>query len=78
LGTKPFSELLAPAICCAENSVPINEVTAQAWRDSEKALAENPSKPTFLVNATRAPKFGENWKNQDLAKSLRRIASEVR
>lgn len=30
-GTKPLSELLAPAIYYAENGVPINEVTAEHW-----------------------------------------------
>ena len=75
-GTKSFSVLLAPAIYYAENGVPINEVTAEDWRDFEKALAEHPySRETFLVNGERAPKFGEAWKNPDLARSLRRIAA---
>lgn len=75
-GTKPLSELLAPAIYYAENGVPINEVTAEDWHDFEKALAEHPySRATFLVDGERAPKFGEAWKNPDLAESLRRIAA---
>jgi gamma-glutamyltranspeptidase/glutathione hydrolase len=74
-GTKPFSELLAPAIYYAEHGVPINELTADLWRASETELAEHPySKATFLVNGERAPRFGEIWKNPDLARSLRRIA----
>jgi gamma-glutamyltranspeptidase/glutathione hydrolase len=74
-GTKPLSELLSPAIYYAENGVPINEVTAEDWHDFEKALSEHPlSKETFLVNGERAPRFGEAWKNPDLARSLRRIA----
>ena len=74
-GTKPLSELLSPAIYYAENGVPINEVTAEDSHDFEKALSEHPlSKETFLVNGERAPRFGEAWKNPDLARSLRRIA----
>lgn len=74
-GTKPFSVLLAPAIYYAENGVPINQVTAGLWRASEKFLASNPySKATFLVNGEHAPRFGEVWKNPELAKSLRRVA----
>jgi gamma-glutamyltranspeptidase/glutathione hydrolase len=74
-GTKPFSELLAPAIYYAETGVPVNEVTAEDWRDLEKVLSENTYlKTTFLVNGERAPKFGEAWRNPDLARSLRRIA----
>ncbi|GAC1694787.1 MAG: hypothetical protein NVS9B5_37690 [Terriglobales bacterium] len=63
------------SIYYAENGVPINEVTAEDWHDFEKALSEHPlSKETFLVNGERAPRFGEAWKNPDLARSLRRIA----
>jgi gamma-glutamyltranspeptidase/glutathione hydrolase len=75
-GTKSLSQLLAPAIYYAENGVPINEITAEDWRDFEKVLAEHPySRSTFLVNGERAPRFGEAWKNPDLARSLRRIAT---
>lgn len=78
-GTKPFSELLAPAIYYAENGVPINQVTADLWRRSERFLASHPySKATFLVNGEHAPRFGENWKNPDLAATLRRIAENGR
>jgi len=78
-GSKPFSELLAPAIYYAENGVPINQVTAGLWRGSEKFLASHPySKATFLVNGEHAPRFGEIWKNPDLAKTLQRIAENGR
>ncbi len=78
-GTKPFSELLAPAIYYAENGVPINQVTAGLWRASETFLRSHPySKQTFLVNGEHAPRFGEVWKNPDLANTLRRIAQNGR
>lgn len=80
-GTKPLSELLAPAIYYAENGVPINEITAEMWRAGEKFLASasnSNSKATFLVNGERAPRFGELWKNHDLAQSLHRIAENGR
>jgi gamma-glutamyltranspeptidase/glutathione hydrolase len=78
-GTKPFSELLAPAIYYAENGVPVNEIAADEWREFETNLAKFPdSKTTFLMKGERAPKFGEIWKNPDLAKTLRRIAENGR
>jgi gamma-glutamyltranspeptidase / glutathione hydrolase len=78
-GTKPFSELLAPAIYYAENGVPINQVTAGLWNMGEKRLASRPgTKTTYLIAGERAPKFGEIWKNPDLAASLRRIAEHDR
>ncbi|MGH9522583.1 MAG: gamma-glutamyltransferase [Terriglobales bacterium] len=78
-GTKPFSELLAPAIYYAENGVPINQQTARLWHVSEKFLASHPySKQTFLVNGEHTPRFGEIWKNPDLAKTFRRVAESGR
>src|SRR5215813_661945 len=71
-GTKPFSELLAPAIYYAENGFPITEVIGKDWSDATNKLSrEANSAQTYLING-RAPKVGEVFKNPDLAKSLRR------
>jgi gamma-glutamyltranspeptidase / glutathione hydrolase len=78
-GTKPFSELLAPAIYYAENGFPLSEVVARGWSNSVKMHSEHPnSKKTFLVDGTRAPKAGEVFRNPDLAGSLRLIAQQGR
>jgi gamma-glutamyltranspeptidase/glutathione hydrolase len=79
-GTKPFSELLAPAIYYAEHGFPVMEVVAGGWARSAKMHAEHPnSKKTYLVDGgTRAPRAGEVFKNPDLAGSLRRIAEKGR
>lgn len=78
-GSKPFSELLAPAIRYAEEGVPIAEVTAGLWRNSVRLLAAHPnSRATFLINGERAPRAGEIFRNADLARSLRRIAERGR
>ena len=79
-GTKPFSELLAPAIYYAEHGFPVHEVVAGGWARSAKMHSEHPnSTKTYLVDAgTRAPRAGEVFKNPDLASSLRRIADKGR
>jgi len=78
-GTKPLSELLAPAIYYAENGVPINQVTAELWSRAERGLASQPNaKATYLIGGERAPAFGQIWTNPDLANSLRRIAEAGR
>ncbi len=78
-GTKPFSELLAPAISYAESGFPLSERTAAGWANSVKMHSEHPnSRKTYLVDGARAPKAGEVFKNPDLAGSLRRIAQHGR
>ena len=78
-GTKPFSELLAPAIYYAENGFPLSETIADGWARSVKMHSEHPnSRKTYLVDGTRAPKVGEVFRNPDLAVSLRLIADKGR
>jgi gamma-glutamyltranspeptidase/glutathione hydrolase len=78
-GTKPFSELLAPAIYYAENGFPLSETIAAGWGRSAKMLGEHPnSRKTYLVDGTRPPKVGEVFRNPDLAGSLRLIAEKGR
>jgi len=78
-GTKPFSELLAPAIYYAEQGFPVMEVVAGGWARSAKMHGEHPnSRKTYLIDGTRAPRAGEVFKNPDLAGSLRRIAEKGR
>jgi gamma-glutamyltranspeptidase/glutathione hydrolase len=78
-GTKPFSELLAPAIYYAENGFPVSERIAGGWSGSVKMHAAHPnSRHTFLVDGARAPRAGEVFRNPDLAGSLRLIAAHGR
>src|SRR5918994_4688316 len=78
-GTKPFSELLAPAIYYAENGFPVAEVVARGWSGSVKMHSAHPNaKKTFLVDGTRAPRAGEVFRNPGLANSLRLIAAAGR
>jgi gamma-glutamyltranspeptidase/glutathione hydrolase len=78
-GTKPFSELLAPAIYYAENGFPVSERIAAGWANSVKMHSAHPnSRKTYLVDGERAPRAGEIFKNPDLAASLRLIAQHGR
>jgi gamma-glutamyltranspeptidase/glutathione hydrolase len=76
-GSKPFSELLAPAIFYAETGFPVSERIAAGWANSFKMHSEHPnSRKTFLVDdARRTPRAGEVFRNPDLAGSLRLIAA---
>jgi gamma-glutamyltranspeptidase/glutathione hydrolase len=78
-GSKPFSELLAPAIYYAENGFPLSETIAAGWARSVKMHSEHPnSRKTYLIDGTRAPKAGEVFRNPDLAGSLRLVAEHGR
>jgi gamma-glutamyltranspeptidase/glutathione hydrolase len=78
-GTKPFSELLAPAIWYAENGFPVSERIASGWAGSVKMHSAHPnSRKTYLIDGERAPKAGEIFKNPDLAGTLRLIAEQGR
>ena len=78
-GSKPFSELLAPAIYYADNGFPLSEKIAAGWANSVKLHAAHPnSRKTFLIDGTRAPRRGEIFRNPDLAGSLRLIAANGR
>lgn len=77
-GTKPFSEILAPAIYYADNGFPVTEVIGKKWAAYVDALSQHTNTArTYLVNG-RAPGVGEVFRNPDLAKSLRLIAEQGR
>jgi gamma-glutamyltranspeptidase / glutathione hydrolase len=80
-GKLGFDKLLAPAIYYAENGFPVGEITSRTWNvpAATKLLAAHPnSKALYLIDGVRGPRFGEVFKNPDLAKSLRRIADKGR
>ena len=61
-GTKPFSELLAPAIYYAENGFPVSERIAAGWANSVKMHSEHPnSRKTYLIDGVR-------WESNPLLK----------
>jgi gamma-glutamyltranspeptidase / glutathione hydrolase len=77
-GTKPFSEILAPAIYYAENGFPVSDVIGTNWVAYTGVLSQHPNTAkTFLVNG-RAPQVGAMFRNPDLAKSLRLVAEQGR
>jgi len=75
-GTKPYSELLSSAIWYAENGFPVSEVIASEWAEQERKLSSTPeAKATFFIG-DHAPKFGEVFRNPNLAATLKRIADK--
>ena len=76
-GTKPLSELLAPAIHYASEGFPVGEITAQAWAAASARVGAPSASRTYLPGG-RPPAPGQLFKNPDLARSLSRIAERGR
>jgi len=76
-GKLPIAKILAPAISYAEDGFPLSEVIARGWGRSVPILKDQPGAffETFAIEG-RAPKVGEIFKNPNLARTYRRLASE--
>jgi gamma-glutamyltranspeptidase/glutathione hydrolase len=74
-GTKPLAELLAPAISYAEEGFPVSEIIAGGWSSSRQSLMHWPDSAKTYLPGGKAPKEGEIFRNPNLARSYRDIAS---
>ncbi len=72
-GSKPWSELLAPAIAYAEEGFPVSEVIADDWKGAAPALARVPTSAACFLPDGHAPEAGTVFRNPALAKSLRAL-----
>ncbi|WP_165247359.1 gamma-glutamyltransferase [Paludisphaera soli] len=73
-GTRPWADLLAPALHYAEEGFPVSEIIAADWRASRVGLARVPTSAACYLPDGRAPGVGETFRNPGLARSLRAIA----
>ena len=74
-GRQPLARLLAPAIRLAEEGFPVTEIVAGYWRASEKFMSTDPAAARTFLPGGHAPRFGEIFRNPDLAWSLRQVAT---
>ncbi len=65
---------LAPAILYARQGFPVPEWDAIYWHEAEQFLAKNPSAGRVYLIGGRAPRVGEVFRNEELARSLEQIA----
>jgi gamma-glutamyltranspeptidase / glutathione hydrolase len=74
-GLLPWKDLFTPAIFYAENGFAVQELIGTDWQGSAAKLKQDPeSRRVFLMN-DEAPRMGQIFKNPDLAKALRLIAT---
>jgi gamma-glutamyltranspeptidase/glutathione hydrolase len=75
-GTITLAEALQPAIRIAENGFPVSPIIATQWAEQERVLGrDDGASATYLVDGERAPAAGEWFRNPDLARVYREIAS---
>jgi len=75
-GSKSMAEILADSITTSQEGFPVSEVIAASWQGSAASLARTPdAAATYLVDARRAPRYGEVFKNPRLAATYRQIAT---
>jgi gamma-glutamyltranspeptidase/glutathione hydrolase len=78
-GTIPLGKALEPAIGYAREGFPVQEIMAADWEEAVPRLRRDPAAAkTFLVDAGRAPRAGEIFRNENLAQSLEAIARDGR
>jgi gamma-glutamyltranspeptidase / glutathione hydrolase len=77
-GTKPWPELLAPAIAYAETGFPVSEIIAADWSGAEDSLKEVPTSAACYLPGGHAPQKGSVFRNPGLARSLRAVAQNGR
>ncbi len=73
-GSLSMTELLGQAIEYAEGGFPVSPTIAQAWMRATDLLQTDRSAAKTFLPDERAPKCGEIFSNNDLARSLRAIA----
>ncbi|HTV24238.1 MAG TPA: gamma-glutamyltransferase family protein [Polyangiaceae bacterium] len=73
-GSRPFAELLAPAIGLARAGFPVLPKMAGLWADAAVRFAEFGEFRRVFLPHGRAPRAGERFTLPDLARSLEQIA----
>ncbi|MFY8124269.1 MAG: gamma-glutamyltransferase family protein, partial [Silanimonas sp.] len=77
-GKLPMAELLQPTIDYARNGHPVHETIAYYWDRSVPRLSQFPGFTEQFTIEGRAPRTGERWTNENLARTLERIATNGR
>jgi gamma-glutamyltranspeptidase/glutathione hydrolase len=75
-GSKPWKEVLAPAIAMAKDGLVVDEAFAGEIDDLKKRLEKDPVSSALFLPGGAPPKVGSTWRNPDLARVLERIAEK--
>lgn len=73
-GTKPWAELVAPAIKLAREGFHVDPAFVDAIARNADRLNQFPASAALFLPGGAPPKTGDLWRSEDLAKTLERIA----
>lgn len=74
-GKKNFSEVLLAAIEYADKGFPVSEIISENWNKVSERLRSHPPTSRVYLPGGRAPRPGEVFKQPELARSLKLLAS---
>lgn len=74
-GSLSMAQVLAPAIALAREGFPVSDITAASWERGRSQLERGPYAHELLIDG-RAPKAGEVFVNENLARSFESIAAQ--
>ena len=75
-GTRPWAELVAPAVRFAEEGVVVSDLTAEILADETVRLAADPAAAAIFTRNGAPLREGDRLVQKDLAKTLRGIAAK--
>ena len=75
-GRRSLEDLLKPAIGYATDGFPVSEIVARRWAAHEQKLARHDRTAETFLPEGRAPRAGERFRNEGLARSLQQIAAD--
>jgi len=73
-GSKPWAELVAPALQLARNGFSVSQTLADSFHSSQKMLAADPESKRIFLRDGATYKASEIFKQPELADTLARIA----
>jgi gamma-glutamyltranspeptidase/glutathione hydrolase len=74
-GRVPWADLFRPAVYYAENGFPVTEIIQDNWRNAVSTLNLDEGGRRMFLKQGLAPAVGDMFRNPDLAKALRLVAS---
>ncbi len=74
-GRRPMDAILAPAIRYAREGFPVSELIAYYWKSNARVLAKYDGFAEQFMPGGEAPRTGEIFRNENLARTLERIAT---